>query len=133
MPPSSRDAEPSARLQGKPSETTNQASVHFVTSEQAIHGPGSKAVSDLQWRAERKDLSTFSAPGFVQEIRSTDGMGGGRNHLPSLFTVLPRAAPARRRVRTTMDMGRANDAAAMDADQHATGLVTEKRAAGVQP
>jgi hypothetical protein len=40
-----------------------------------------------------------------------------KNHVPSLFTVLPRATPARRRRRRTRrgDKERANDAAAMRA------------------
>jgi hypothetical protein len=53
------------------------------------------------------------------------------SHVPSLFTVLARAAPVRRRARKTREKGRANDAAGMAADRHAaSGLMAEERAAG---
>jgi hypothetical protein len=53
----------------------------------------------------------------VSSQEFADGIGGcGRrnSHVPSLFTVLPRAEPARRKRRSRWrDKARANDAAAM--------------------
>lgn len=120
----------------QPTERTSQS----VTSEQAIHGPGCKAGPDLQWRALKKCyFHIFSTPDSRIETGRMDGIGRGHSRVggeerssrvPSLFTVLPRAAAARRRVRKTRDNGRANAVAAMEADQQVDGLMAEERAAG---
>ena len=61
---------------------------------------------------------------------ATGGRRKRSSHVPSLFTVLPRAAPARRRKRTRRGKARANDAAAMDGRGRGSALVVARHAAG---
>jgi hypothetical protein len=101
MPPSSRDAEPSLRLQGKPSEASNRANAQLITYDTEQENSldrmqGWVRMSDLQWRVERKDISTFPAREFASRNREhgRDRMGHqGKGNEQSRTVSLHRLAP----------------------------------------
>ena len=97
---------------------TNRTDAQFSATEQGnawLRMEGWVQISNDAHK--RIDLSSKTPTRSKQPgVRGRDrGCGRRNSHVPSLFTVLPSAGPARRKRRSRWrDKARANDAAAMD-------------------